>query len=174
MSSCSRRARPPLDEARALRARVRDPRARVPRACVAGAGAREAFEHPGAALSTGRANVPSVSGRGPSFASNGYLRRNCPDQPDRHGSGSVGDRKVELSQRFRHTEQGPVAALGVQFEIEKNEIPQMLEAQAAYRRRRGQKEISEDEFRAKSRGRAARKSQASGPTAGGRGSHPRL
>jgi hypothetical protein len=38
---------------------------------------------------------------------------------------------------------------GVQFEIEKKEIPQMLEAQAEYRRRRGQKEISEDEFRAK-------------------------
>jgi hypothetical protein len=52
---------------------------------------------------------------------------------------------------------------GVQFEIEKKEIPQMLEAQAEYRRRRARQD----------RGRAARKSQASGPTAGGRGSHPR-
>jgi hypothetical protein len=37
---------------------------------------------------------------------------------------------------------------GTQFEIEGKEIPQMLEAQNEYRRRRGQPEISEDEFRA--------------------------
>lgn len=37
---------------------------------------------------------------------------------------------------------------GVQSEIEGKEIPQMLEAQNEYRRRKGQPEISEDEFRA--------------------------
>jgi hypothetical protein len=42
---------------------------------------------------------------------------------------------------------GPTRSYEAEIELEMQDVEQMLEAQNAYRRRRGEREISEDEFR---------------------------
>jgi hypothetical protein len=42
---------------------------------------------------------------------------------------------------------GPTRSYEAEIELEMQDVEQMLEAQNAYRRKRGEREISEDEFR---------------------------